>query len=565
MLDAMPRLAQQVWQLFFPAGKPAGRAARVRGPAGVTPALSTVICPAGGRLYLDATALLRVPRARAVALAILSRAYEALARSAAVLVQRAEFRQAAGSPARLLASVLRIIGPVAARVPAALLLRDPVAGAADFGRAVTSVPREAGGRIQASPSAADRVRQSARELAGLFGRVRRHLARVAAGFIAQGLLARVARHRAFQHVSGDVDRLLRGLPGNVTTEMDLAVGDLTDLVRPHPELAALLGRRGQRWPQLAPLLDGVSGGRAFAAALEQFLARYGNRGASEIDLSRPRWRDDPSLLLRVITGGLSGAEAGAHRRRHQAQVQEGESAAARLVEAAGHRWPGVFWRWWVGRLTRVARAGMGLREHPKLIIVQILGVVRAELLAAGETLARRGQIAEAQEVWQLGFDEVARALDEATLNLRALVAERAAELRRDQPRQPPIAISSDGEIPVPAAERAGLPAGALAGTGASRGVVEGIARVVSDPDREVLHAGEILVTRFTDPGWTPLFVHAAGLVTEVGGMMTHGAVVAREYGIPAVVSVSSAVERIKTGQRIRVDGTRGFVEILDPG
>ncbi|HET6150928.1 MAG TPA: phosphoenolpyruvate synthase [Polyangia bacterium] len=564
MLDAMPRLALQVWQLFFPAGKtrpPGGRAARASVAPG-TPPLSAVICPAGGRLYVDATGLLRVPRARGVALAILTQAYEALAQSVAALVNRAEFRQTRASTLALVRTALGIIGPVVARVPAVLFSRDPVAGAAAFGRAVGSIPLAAGARIRAAPTPADRIRQSARELDGLFGRVRSHLSRVVAGFIAHKWLARLARHRAFDEVRADVDRLLRGLPGNVTTEMDLAVGDLTDLVRPHPELAALLESRP--WAEARTLLDGVSGGRAFAAALDQFLARYGNRGASEIDVSRPRWRDDPSLLLRVITGGLFAAEAGAHRRRHQAQVDEGESAAARLIAAAGHRWPQAFWRWWVGRLTRVARAGMGLREHPKLIIVQILGVVRAEVLRAGEALARQGQIAQASGVWHLGFDEVARALDDSTLQLSDLVAERAAELRRDQPRKPPIAMSSDGEIPAPAAERSDLPAGALAGTGASRGVVEGIARVVSDPEREVLQAGEILVTRFTDPGWTPLFVHAAGLVTEVGGMMTHGAVVAREYGIPAVVSVTSAVERIKTGQRIRVDGTRGFVEILDP-
>jgi len=123
-------------------------------------------------------------------------------------------------------------------------------------------------------------------------------------------------------------------------------------------------------------------------------------------------------------------------------------------------------------------------------------------------------------------------------------------------------ISSDGEVPALADGRQDLPAGALPGTPASAGVVEGPARVITDPTREVLLAGEILVAPFTDPGWTPLFIHAAGVVTEVGGMMTHGAVVAREYGIPAVVSVASAVERIRTGQRIRVDGTRGFVQIL---
>ena len=123
-------------------------------------------------------------------------------------------------------------------------------------------------------------------------------------------------------------------------------------------------------------------------------------------------------------------------------------------------------------------------------------------------------------------------------------------------------ISSDGEVPALADGRQDLPEGVLIGTPASAGVVEGLARVVTDPTRQVVRAGEILVAPFTDPGWTPLFIHAAGVVTEVGGMMTHGAVVAREYGIPAVVSVTSAMERIKTGQRIRVDGTRGFVQIL---
>jgi pyruvate,water dikinase len=218
---------------------------------------------------------------------------------------------------------------------------------------------------------------------------------------------------------------------------------------------------------------------------------------------------------------------------------------------------------WVRRLTRVARAGMGLREHPKFLIVQILGLLRAEALAAGETLARRGQLADARDVWHLDFSELARALDDATLDLRLEVAARAAELHRDRSRRPPIAISSDGETPTLAEGRADLPAGALAGTAASSGVVEGLARVVLDPERDTLHAGEILVAPFTDPGWTPLFVHAAGLVTEVGGLMTHGAVVAREYGIPAVVSVPAATSRIATGQRIRVDGTRGFVQILD--
>ena len=205
---------------------------------------------------------------------------------------------------------------------------------------------------------------------------------------------------------------------------------------------------------------------------------------------------------------------------------------------------------------------MGLREHPKFVVVQTLGIIRAEILGAAEELSRRGQLAAAGDVWHIGLDEIAVALDDQKLDLRDRVAARLAAFHADQGRKPPLVISSDGEVPALADGRQDLPAGALPGTPASAGVVEGPARVVTDPTREVLRAGEILVAPFTDPGWTPLFIHAAGVVTEVGGMMTHGAVVAREYGIPAVVSVTSAVERIRTGQRIRVDGTRGFVQIL---
>jgi phosphoenolpyruvate synthase/pyruvate phosphate dikinase len=128
---------------------------------------------------------------------------------------------------------------------------------------------------------------------------------------------------------------------------------------------------------------------------------------------------------------------------------------------------------------------------------------------------------------------------------------------------PPRVITSEGEIVQAQLAGDAAPPGALIGTGVSAGVIEGVARVVRDSTTAVLHAGEILVAPFTDPGWTPLFINAAGLVMEAGGMMTHGSVVAREYGIPAVVSVDGATTIIRTGQRILVDGTRGFVTIQD--
>jgi pyruvate,water dikinase len=516
--------------------------------------------PAGSRLYIDVTGLLRLPRVRAGLLGLLSHAYEALGQSLAALLSRPDFREGRKEAGAVFLAALGILGPVLARVPPALLFRDPAAGAAAFDRALEVIPRESERRVRAASTPAERIRRCAIELNALFTRIRIHLSRMVAGFVSLALLRRLARGKWAEHVRGDVDVLMRGLPGNVTTQMDLAVGDLTDLLRPHPELATLL--RTHPWPEARELLPNVSGGRELALALERFLSRYGNRCASEIDVSRPRWRDDPSLLLRVMTGGLSAEAAGAHRRHHQAQVAAGEAAAERLVTAASQGFWGPLRSRWVRRLVSVARFGMGLREHPKFTIVQTLGVIRAEVLSAGQLLAHRGQLADAQDVWHLGFDELAEALDDATVDLRERVARRAAEFHRDQGRKPPLAISSDGESPTFDTERADLPSDALPGTAASAGVVEGLARVVTNPEREVLRAGEILVAPFTDPGWTPLFVHAAGLVTEVGGMLTHGAVVAREYGIPAVVSVSSALERIRTGQRIRVDGTRGFVQIL---
>jgi pyruvate,water dikinase len=461
----------------------------------------------------------------------------------------------------VLHGAVRTLGPVIGRVPVALLLRDPARGADRFGRVIVSIPREAEARVRREETPPGRIRQLANELSMIFVRVRRHLAWILAGVIAHLLLSNLARRRWADAVRGEVEVLLRGLPGNVTTEMDLAVGDLTDLVRPHDALAELLKTRP--WSEARTLLPDVDGGSAFLEALASFLDRYGERGAGEIDVSRPRWRDDPSLLIRVITGGLFGREPGAHRRQHEAQVTAGETAERRLAEAASAGFMGTARGFLVRRLARVARIGMGLREHPKFMLVQLLGLVRAEALEAGRTLAQRGQLRDVRDVWHLGFDELARALEDPTLDLTETVAARAADFRRDQAKKPPIVMSSDGETPTLSTDRADLPEGALAGTAASGGVVEGIAHVVTDPEREVLRAGEILVAPFTDPGWTPLFVHAVGLVTEVGGVMTHGAVVAREYGIPAVVSVSDAVERIKTGQRIRVDGTRGFVELLE--
>lgn len=554
MTEAMPRLAREVWGLVLPLGK--GGKISLNDPPVVSPTMKV----AANRLFIDTTPVLQVPRMRKVLLAVLGHIYEEAARTVQSLTDRPSFQQTEGSLPPMMAAFGKVIRPMVMRIPGALFWQDPEKGAQRADQVLTEIVAAVKARILAQPTPGARIRRSMLEMNALFGELRLHMPRMAVGILAQRALARAVKGSWGRGVEEEVDRLLRGLPGNVTTEMDLAVGDLTDLVRPYPALADLL--RTQPWQEVRAQAPGVPGGSAFISGLDRFLEQYGMRGAGEIDLSRPRWRDNPSLLLRVIVGGLSSGAAGEHRVRHQAQAAEGEGAAVRLKDAAGQGLLGPLRGWWVGRLCRVIRSGMGLREHPKFTIIRILGLVRVEVLAAGELLVSRGQLSLPEDVWQLGFEELADALDHPQRDLRAEATARRETFRQDQSLRPPLVISSDGETPVLAINVQDMPAGALPGTAASKGVVEGLARVIHDPEREVLHAGEILVAPFTDPGWTPLFVHAAGVVTEVGGLMTHGAVVAREYGIPAVVSVKGATESIKTGQRIRVDGTRGFVELL---
>ena len=144
----------------------------------------------------------------------------------------------------------------------------------------------------------------------------------------------------------------------------------------------------------------------------------------------------------------------------------------------------------------------------------------------------------------------------------ALIRRRREAFTSYQALTPPRVMTSEGEVVAGSYRREDLPAGAIVGLPVSAGTVEGRARVIRDMAEADLEVGDILVTAYTDPSWTPLFVAIKGLVTEVGGLMTHGAVIAREYGLPAVVNVEHATRLIRDGQRIRVNGTDGYVEIL---
>ena len=366
------------------------------------------------------------------------------------------------------------------------------------------------------------------------------------------MLGYASRLLAAELRPGELQTVLRGLPHNVTTEMDLALWRLASRVRGDAAATTLL--LDASTDDLAARWRAGTLPPAVQNDLTDFLDRYGDRAVAEIDLGVPRWSDDPRHVFGVIANYLRLEDPQA---APEAVFARATRDAEQMVEALVGR-AGRLRRPLVRFALRRARQLAGLRELPKYFIVVALAQLRRHLAAVGEALAAQGRIEAAEDVFFVDLVQARAGLSGA--DLRDVVTARReayeAELRR---RHIPRVLLSDGTEPEATAVAAPAHDGSLAGTPASAGAVTGLARVVLDPLGARLEPGEILVAPSTDPGWTPLFLTAGGLVMEMGGANSHGAVVAREYGIPAVVGVPDATARIVTGQRITVDGTAGTV------
>lgn len=361
-----------------------------------------------------------------------------------------------------------------------------------------------------------------------------------------------------QATESELQVALRGSPFNPTTEMNLALWTLAGQVRADRSVSQQV--RGRTPAQLA---EAYRGGRLPALlqrGLADFLAQHGHRSVSELDLGVPRWSEDPAYVLTILCGYLESREpALSPATQYRQAAREGEAMVAELTRRARlrSRWRGLI----AGFCLRRARALGGLREMPRFVIALLLAQARTMLWPAGEELARLGRLDAASDIFFLTLPEGQEAL--AGTDMRARVRERrAADDQERARRHVPLVLLSDGTEPsVEPPAAAVSPQQRLQGTPASPGVVTATARVILDPRGADLLPGEILVAPSTDPGWTPLFLTAGGLVMETGGAMAHGAIVAREYGIPAVVGVRGAIECIPSGSRITVDGAAGTVSI----
>lgn len=353
--------------------------------------------------------------------------------------------------------------------------------------------------------------------------------------------------------------VLRGSLSNPTTQMNLALWRLSEQIR-----ADLATTHLVEIVPAAQLAEDFHAGElpsSLQQGLADFLLEYGHQGVSELDLGVPRWSEDPGYLFGMLASYQEMRDpAHAPDVSFQRTAKEADAMLADLTaRARGKNWlRGLL----VGFCLRRARALSGYREMPRFVLALLLSQVRKLLWSVGEELAQAGLLSQAEDVFYLTLAEVCEAL--VGTDMRAEISERRAVYAQELTRRHvPLVLLSDGTEPTALPRGIVSAKAALQGTPASPGSVTAIARVILDPQGAHLSPGEILVAPSTDPGWTPLFLTAGGLVMEMGGAMAHGAIVAREYGIPAVVGVQGAIERITTGSRITVDGAAGTV-VIEP-
>jgi phosphoenolpyruvate synthase/pyruvate phosphate dikinase len=342
---------------------------------------------------------------------------------------------------------------------------------------------------------------------------------------------------------GVADTLSKSVPNNITSEMGLALMDVADAIRPYPKVIRYLRHAGNDG-----FLDGLAkleGGQATHDAIRAYLDKYGMRCAGEID----------------ITSNIKNFQPDAGKRKFEQGLREALKKEQELLDRLKRLPDGEQKAEETKRMIDLIRNYSGFREYPKYGMVNRYFIYKQALLKEAERLVQAGVIHEIEDIHYLAFEEFRDVVGTHKPDYQ-IISQRKDEFKSYEKLTPSRVITSDGELISGGYKREDFPAGALLGLPVSSGVVEGRARVLLSMEDADLEDGDILVTAFTDPSWTTLFVSIKGLVTEVGGLMTHGAVIAREYGLPAVVGVENATTLIKDGQRIRVHGTEGYVEIL---
>ena len=526
MTDAMKPLGISVWQLT--AGRP--------------------MYEAGGRLFVDVAQGLASPATRTGLLQVLGKGDPLIGDALQTILDRGDFIQP-------LPDGMLVAAPIGA-VPSTIAT-DPaiVTELIARGRAsIAALKRDI--QTKAGATLLDFILADFQELKRVLFDPQSHQA-IMAGMEATWRLN--DQLEAWLGERNAADTLAQSAPHNITSEMGLALLDVADVIRPHPEVVAFLERVTDE--DFLDELSSLPGGQEARDAIQGWLGQYGMRCVGEIDITRPRWSERPTTLLPMLLSDIKHFKPGEAKRRFEQGLREAEQKERELLERLRALPDGEQKAEEVERLVDRMRTFIGYREYPKYGIISRYFVYKQALLVEAERLTQAGALHEKEDIYYLTLQELCDVARTQQVDDR-LIRLRKEAFRSNQTLTPPRVLTSDGEMVTGSYRREDLPPGALVGLPVSAGTVEGRARVILDTAQADLEPGDILVTAHTDPSWTPLFVAIAGLVTEVGGLMTHGAVIAREYGVAAVVGVEHATQLIRDGQRIRVHGTEGYVEIL---
>ena len=367
----------------------------------------------------------------------------------------------------------------------------------------------------------------------------------------------LAAKRAFKNHPKAVQLLSTGIPANPTTQISIEIDALIESAEPFRDLFI----DTLTTEQLLQRLKKEQGGDEWLMKFHTFLKDFGHRGPMEFDLGSSRWSDDPTMIIETIRSGLRFTERERLTMRINRLAEKRELALNHAIFTSS-LWKRPVMRW----LAQKVELYMPLREAPKHYAVIVFQRIRQAALELGKRLERRGSISAKEEVFFLEMEELVNLVwaKEPGPDISDTLNDRKNRYAQFKNETPPGIFRSDGVPVIEEIDPLGQPVeGLLQGTAVSGGCAAGPVCILSEPNPAAMKGGDIIVMGYADPGWTPLFPQASGIVMEVGGLICHAAVVARELGIPAVFGIRNATAILENGQHVKVDGTKGTVTLDD--
>ena len=341
-----------------------------------------------------------------------------------------------------------------------------------------------------------------------------------------------------------------GLPGEIVIEMGTSMYTLAEL---------LVDEDVGSQEDLEQKIKNQKLQENFQKKLQEFRNKFGSRGPNEMELTSPRYGDSDKLVATQLYQILMGIKGG--HALNPLLVQEENIKKRKIAKKALSKMLKGRKKRKLRKIHRYIEFLGGFRDHPKYEIIQMLYPFRKRAIEIGEKLSKEKKIESKDDIFHLKIEDLEKALSDKTYDIKSIIQSNKAFYQKveRQVHQFPYLIDSRGRI---IRQKYKISKDQIAGEGLSRGVAKGPIKVLKHPSEKQIEPGDVLVTYNTDPGWTPLFINASAIILEIGGVLQHGALVAREYGKPCVSNIEGVFDRFKDGQIVEVDGSSGTITFV---